>query len=305
MRLVMKFGGSSLASEAGFRQACTIVKREREKGNLVAVVVSALGDTTDRLLEACERAAAGDRRFIGSFLQELERKHLEVSGWIGGEFGKEAGETVSSMIGELGEALHGVASLAELTPRTRDYILSFGERLSAPLFRAALKAEGLEAEWYTGKDAGITTDSNFGNARPLIELTLHQVEARLGKPFTMGSIPVVTGFIGADQRGRTTTLGRGGSDLTASLLGAALKADEVWLWTDVDGIMTADPKVESSAKTIRQLSYQEAMEMTFFGAKGIHPKAVEVAMDWNLPIRVRNTFNPEGPHTLIVGEAEV
>jgi aspartate kinase len=138
-----------------------------------------------------------------------------------------------------------------------------------------------------------------------VELTLHQVKLRVGKLYDEGIVPVVSGFIGADQKGRVTTLGRGGSDLTASLLGASLNADEVWLWTDVDGIMTTDPKVETSAKTIRQLSYQEAMEMTFFGAKGIHPKAVEVAMDKGLPLRVKNTFNPEGPHTLITQEAEI
>ncbi|KYH38702.1 MAG: aspartate kinase [Candidatus Hecatellales archaeon B24] len=306
MRLVMKFGGSSIASREGFKQACAIVEGHRKKGDLVAVVVSALGDTTDRLVEACDKAAGGDRKSVEAFLNSLQAEHMETCSWIAEEDARrKAEEAISAMIGELKEVLMGVAYIAEITPRVRDYVLSFGERLSAPLFKAALESEGLKSEWFTGKDAGIVTDSNFGNAKPLVELTLHQVKLRVGKPYSEGVIPVVSGFIGADQKGRITTLGRGGSDLTASLLGAALDADEVWLWTDVNGIMTADPKVEPSAKTISQLSYQEAMEMTFFGAKGIHPKAVEVAMDRGLPLRVKNTFNPEGPHTLITREAGV
>ena len=306
MRLVMKFGGSSLASEEGFRQACTIVENCRRKDDLTAVVVSALGNVTDRLVEACNRAVRGDRQFVEAFLKDLQVESLKVCSWEAeGDIRQRTEEAVSAMIEELREVLMGVAYIAEATPRVKDYVLSFGERLSAPLFHAALESRGLPAAWFTGKDAGIITDSNFGNAKPLVELTLHQVKLRVGKLYDEGVVPVVSGFIGADQKGRVTTLGRGGSDLTASLLGASLNADEVWLWTDVDGIMTTDPKVEPSAKTIRQLSYQEAMEMTFFGAKGIHPKAVEVAMDKDLPLRVKNTFNPQGPHTLITREAEI
>jgi aspartate kinase len=302
----MKFGGSSLASKEGFRQACTIVENCRRKGDLTAVVVSALGNVTDRLVEACNRAVRGDRQFVEAFLRDLQAEHLKVCNWEAeGDARRRTEEAVSAMVEELREVLIGVAYIAEATPRVKDYVLSFGERLSAPLFHAALESRGLQAEWFTGKDAGIITDSNFGNAKPLVELTLHQVKLRVGKLYDEGIVPVVSGFIGADQKGRVTTLGRGGSDLTASLLGASLNADEVWLWTDVNGIMTTDPKVEPSAKTIRQLSYQEAMEMTFFGAKGIHPKAVEVAMDKGLPLRVKNTFNPEGPHTLITQEAEI
>ncbi len=303
----MKFGGSSLEAAEGLKNACNIVESRVKSGDKVAVVVSALGNTTDLLLQACDLAVSGDKRAVENFVEDLKARHLRVCSWAMtcGAVKVEAGQEVSRLLDELRDVLIGVVHLGEITPKIRDYILSFGERLSTPIFWACLSSKGLKTEKFTGKEAGIVTDSNFGNARPLVELTLHQVRTRLGKLYEEGVVPVVAGFIASDQNGRITTLGRGGSDLTASLLGAALEADEIWLWTDVDGVMTANPKIEPSAKTIRQLSYQEAMEMAFFGAKGIHPRAIEIAMDKGIPIRVKNTFNPEGPSTLITREAEI
>ena len=303
----MKFGGSSLESEEGLRKICYIVERQAKAGDKIAVVASAIGDTTDRLLEICEKAAGGDKKSVEDFVYDLKAEHLKICNIAAtcGEARMEIGHEISRLIDELRDVLIGIAHVREVTPKIRDYVLSFGERLSVPILWACLRSKGLKTEKFTGSEAGIVTDSNFGNARPLLELTFHQVKVRLGKLYEAGVIPVVSGFIASDQNGRTTTMGRGGSDLTASLLAAALNADEIWLWTDVDGIMTANPKIEPSAKTIRQLSFQEAMEMAFFGAKGIHPKAIEVAMDKGIPIRVKNTFNPDGPETLISEEAEI
>jgi len=302
----MKFGGSTLASDKGIEAAYKIVEDHVKRGDRVAVVVSAVGDTTDKLIEACSRAAKGETGFIEAFIDELKVAHQRLyDKLLEDEFKREAEKIVSSLLEELKGILIGVSRIAEATPKVKDYILSFGERLSAPIFWAGLRSRGISSEWFTGKDAGIVTDSNFGNARPLVELTLHQVKNRIGKLYDEGCVPTITGFIAADQHGRITTMGRGGSDLTATLIGAALDVDEVWLWTDVNGIMTADPKIEPEAKTIRQLSYQEALEMAFFGAKGIHPRAIEAAMEKNIPIRIKNTFDPEGPSTLITSEVEV
>ncbi|MBM4400438.1 MAG: aspartate kinase, partial [Crenarchaeota archaeon] len=180
-----------------------------------------------------------------------------------------------------------------------DYVLSFGERLSASIVCGCLRDLKLESQWFTGKEAGIVTDSDFGEARPLLNVTTHHLKQRIGPLLEKQIIPVVTGYIAATQDGVVTTLGRGGSDFTATLIGAALNVNEVWIWTDVDGMMTADPKIIPSAKLLSVLSYQEAAEMAIFGAKAMHPRALEPLMRENIPARIRNVFNPENSGTLI------
>ncbi|MEM3624837.1 MAG: aspartate kinase, partial [Nitrososphaerales archaeon] len=186
-----------------------------------------------------------------------------------------------------------------------DYVLSFGERLSAPILCYSLLDIGLSSKFFSGKDAGIVTDSNYGEARPLINLTKYRVKQKLEPLLNKGIIPVVTGYIASTQEGFITTLGRGGSDYSATIIGASLKVDEVYIWTDVDGLMTADPKIVPSAKTMPEISFQEAIEMALFGAKGLHPRALEPAMEEGIPVRIRNTFNPENPGTLIVNEKKI
>jgi len=178
-------------------------------------------------------------------------------------------------------------------------VLSFGERLSVRILCGALVDLGLEARCLTGGEAGILTDENYGSARPLMKTTAQQVRTRINPLIEKRIIPVIAGFMGETQNGVTTTLGRGGSDYTATIVGAAIGADEVWIWTDVDGLMTADPKLVPDAKTIPRLSFSEAMEMGYFGAKNMHPKALEPAQDHKLPVRIKNTFNPERPGTLV------
>ena len=177
--------------------------------------------------------------------------------------------------------------------------------MSAPIVSGALKDLGLKSEHLTGGEAGIVTDNNFGEAGLLMNVTKYQVKKNLEPLLKKGAVPVLTGFIAATQNGETTTLGRGGSDYTATIIGAALEADEVWIWTDVDGLMTSDPKIVSSAKTINELSFQEATELTIFGAKAMHPRALEPARKEGIPVRIRNVFNPENPGTLIKKEQKI
>jgi len=305
LRLIMKFGGTSVADADRVTRVARIVA-ERAEGDSVVVVVSALGSVTDRLLEALERARNGDEAFIHDFTRKLAEEHLAVArGAVRGEAAKEVKQTVEGLVGELERALIGVIYLGEVTARSRDYVLSFGERLSAPILWGALRGLGLKAQCLTGGEAGIVTDSNFGEARPLLEETGRLVRERVGPLLEEGVTAVVTGFIAATGEGVTTTLGRGGSDYTATLLGAALRADEVWIWTDVDGLMTTDPRILPSARTIPRLSFAEATEMAVLGAKAMHPRALEPAMGEGIPVRIRNTFRPESPGTLIVREQAV
>ncbi len=306
MKLIMKFGGTSVADGEKILHVTNLIEKYAKENKLV-VVVSALAGVTDKLFEICKTASKGEREFIEDFIKELREKHVEAAHKAISNFHvlENVKLTINETINELKNVLFGISYLREVTPRILDYVVSFGERLSTPIVWGALKSKDIQAEWFTGGNAGIVTDSNFGNANPLMELTTFQVKNKLQNLIEKNIIPVVTGFIAVDQNGAITTLGRGGSDCTATILGYALDADEVWIWTDVDGVMTADPKVEPKAKLIPQLSYNEAMEMAYFGAKMIHPKAVEIINGKDIPIRVRNTFNPQNPGTLIVKEQKI
>lgn len=280
----MKFGGSSVATEER-RQACAKLVREAGGGRPTVVVVSALDGVTEILDELASAAGTQNRAVVARHLAEVRRRH---------------GAAVGGLLDELERVVHGILALGELTPRSRDLILSFGERLSAPLCAAAI---GPAAVPMTGWEAGIVTDDNFGEARPLLELSRLQLRERLTPLLQQGRIPVVTGFIAATQSGAVTTLGRGGSDYTAGLIGAALDAEEIVLWSDVDGLKTADPRIVPQAKTLQTISFAEALEMVQFGAKGMHPRAIEPAAERRIPVRIRNTFEPGRPGTLITDEA--
>lgn len=303
----MKFGGTSLASGENIRRIANLIKNYVEQSYTIVVVVSALKGVTDKLVEASEKAKKGKRDYIHKLQQEIAEKHFTVAREAveNNVIQEEVEEVLRATVDELERVLTGIVYLGELTPKSRDYVLSFGERLSTPIVYGKLKDLGLKTKWYTGKDAGILTDSNFGEANPLINVTKHQIRGRIEPLSKKGYIPVVTGYIAATQDGLTTTLGRGGSDYTATIMAAALDVDEVWIWTDVDGLMTSDPKVVPSAKMMPELSFQEAMEMTIFGAKAMHPKALEPAMEEDIPVRIRNTFNPKNPGTLIVKKQKI
>ena len=304
MRVVMKFGGVSVKDGSNILHCANLVKRYA-KDNEVVVVVSAMSGVTDSLIDAaykcCYERSLG---FIKSFIADLAKRHYEAVEVAvkNKNIKSKVLSTIDNLIDELEKVLTGISYLGELTKRIEDYILSFGERLLAPIFSASLLSIGVDSVALTGGDAGIITDNNFGRAKPLpeaYEIIKNRLEPLIAIKRT---VPVVTGFIGATEDGVITTLGRGGSDLTATLIAAALDADEVWLWKEVDGIMTTDPKIVPEARVIPEISYQEAMELSHFGAKILHPRALEPVMLKKIPVRIKNTFNPDAEGTVIKEE---
>jgi len=300
-KIVMKFGGTSVGTGENIRHVADLVAKYAKDDCRVAVVVSALAGVTNQLLETACQAKKSDEKHIETFTKDLLQKHTQaISTAINSkQIQKEVTLITEETIAELCKVLTGICYVGELTPKSKDYVVSFGERLSAPIVWGAIKDQNLETQCFTGKEAGIVTDSNFGEADPLMNYTTHLVHERLGTLLEQGIIPVVTGFIAANQDGVVTTVGRGGSDYTATILGVALGVDEIWIWTDVDGILTSDPKIVPEAKMLHELTYQEAAEMAIFGAKAMHPRALQPVMKENIPIRIRSTFHPENPGTLI------
>lgn len=300
-KIVMKFGGTSVGTGKNIRRVADLVTRYARNDCRIAVVVSALAGVTNSLIEVACQAKKSDEKHIDAFTKELLQKHIEAVAVAitNKQIQKEVTLITERTIAELEKVLTGISYVGELTPKSKDYVLSFGERLSAPIVWGAIKDHKLETQCFTGKEAGIVTDSNFGDADPLMNYTTHLIRERVGPLLQKGTIPVVTGFIAANQDGIVTTVGRGGSDYTATILGVALQVDEVWIWTDVDGIMTADPRIIPTSKMLPELSYQEAAEMAIFGAKAMHPRALGPVIEAKIPVRIRSTMHPENPGTLI------
>ncbi|MFQ5887520.1 MAG: aspartate kinase [Candidatus Hydrothermarchaeales archaeon] len=305
MRIVMKFGGTSISERDKIDNVVKIVK-DYKKQNEMVIVVSAMKGVTDRLIDIANKTAQSEvsEEEIKNFVGDIKEKHMRIAKDVVKE---DELDRVLIEIGkfsnELEKALTGILYVGELTPRSLDYVMSFGERLSAAIISGAFNKENLNSRWLTGFESGITTNSDFGKAVPLWDVTDEKISTVL-ELLLKDSVPVVTGFIAGDTHGRITTLGREGSDYTAAIIGSALNADEIWIWTDVDGIMTTDPKIVEEARVIPVMSYTEAIELAFFGAKVLHPKALEPALEKGVPVRVKNTFNPEGQGTLIVKEQE-
>jgi aspartate kinase len=256
-------------------------------------VVSALDGMTEELLALADAAGTSNRPAMDARLKEIRRRHEEIAKGLG-----EPG-LVAGTLDQLDHLALGISAVGELTARSKDAATAYGEKLAAPLFAKALAAEGVKSKAYTGQDIGLVTNDRFGEAEPLMELSLYQIADVLKAPLEAGESPVVTGFIGATQHGVTTTIGRGGSDFTATIVGAALKADEIWIWSDVDGLLTADPRIVKGARLLERIRFIEAIEMGMFGAKSMHPRALEPASDRKIPVRMKNTFTPDGPGTLI------
>src|SRR5919205_431844 len=300
MRLVMKFGGTAVDSPDKVRHVAQLIKSYK-KGNEIVCVVSAVRGMTDGLLSIADSVKRGDKTALEEFVKKCTSTHMQIAeGAISDKKLKsEALATVKRIISELEDVLGGIVLLGEVTARSLDYLLSFGERLSTPIVSFALQDLSIKSEHLTGKEVGILTDSNFGEARPLMDTTKLKVSHKLEPMLKQDIIPVVTGFIGSDQYGNITTIGRGGSDYTATIIGVSIGAEEVWLWSDVDGLMTADPKLVMNAKVLKEVSFAEAMEMALFGAKYMHPRALEPVIDTKIPIRIRNTFNLNDNGTII------
>jgi len=307
LRFVMKFGGTSVGDAEAISNAIRIAKNYLQKGNEVVVVTSALAKVTDELSEISQRAVEGNLEATGEFIQKQLKKHTEVANaCIHSEDDlRKVLDDLDETMKELSGILKSIARLKELTVRSKDYLLSFGERLSAPILWGAAQDLGLKAQWFTGCDTGITTDENFGEANPLMDITVRNVKAKLEPILAKGELPIIAGYGACSPHGVSTTLGRGGSDYTATLIGAALDADEVLIWKDVEGLMTADPKIEPNAKVLHRMSYAEASEMAYFGAKAIHPRALQPVINKQIPVRIRSSFELNNEGTLIAGNREV
>ncbi len=303
---VMKFGGSSLAGSEEFLQCKSIIKehiQQKKNNNLLVVVCSAMGDTTDHLLKAINLAKEGKFEEARAVLLEIKKVHLStISRTITNPlFFKGTCEFLESKLNELEKVLYGISLVRDTSSRTIDFILSFGEQLSTLIMSNLLSSDELRAEYLTGGQAGIVTDENFGSAEPIQRITGENLRKKMVPLLSAGVTPIVTGFIASTFRtNEMITLGRGGSDYTASLIATAIGAKEVYLWTDVDGIMTADPRLVKDARIVKQITYLEAMEMSAFGAKAMQPRALEPVAKKEIPVRIKNTFNPKSEGTLIV-----
>ncbi|MEA1985021.1 MAG: aspartate kinase [Euryarchaeota archaeon] len=303
MRYVMKFGGTSIADGKKIRHVAKLLKDYHDAGNQVVAVTSALGEVTDGLLtNATEASRKWKVSQVKEFMADLAKKHYDaISDAIDNEqVIDETVEQIDTRIDELEKALIGICYLGELTPRSIDYISSYGERLAVHIVSGAIRSLGIRSRAFTGGEAGIVTTDEYGNAHPL-ERTYGQVKETLS-PLIEDHIPVITGFIAESEDRIITTLGRGGSDFSAAIIGASLNADEIWLWKEVHGIMTSDPKIVPNARPIPQISYIEAMELSYFGAKVLHPRTIEPAIKHGIPVRVKNTFDSDFEGTLIVAD---
>ncbi len=300
--IVMKFGGTSVGSPEAIRSLAAIVRAARDAGDRPAVVVSALSGVTDLLLGAAHAAADGDAARARETSATLLERHLRTLRDVA-PTAEAIRDLISDSLDQFVNLCQAIAVLGEASPRALDAIASLGERMSAPLVAAALEAEGISSLSISTADI-ILTDSHFLNATPDMEATHERATARIQPVLVGGGVPVLTGFIGADRRGAITTLGRGGSDYSAAILGVALAADEVWIWTDVNGVMTTDPRIAPDARTIPVLTYREISELAHFGAKVLHPKTIRPVVERGIALWVKNTFAPANPGTRIVLEDE-
>ena len=299
-RFTMKFGGTSVGSSAAIRQLVDIVKDNLECGHELAVIVSAMSGVTDKLLDSAQAAASGGQERFLSINAEIRVKHRAViEELIANESQR---SSVEREVDQLLEAhlklCEAVRILGEATPRICDSIVSFGERLSCRVIAAAMQSAGLPVKQFDSSQF-VITDSNFQNADPLWDETESRISEQLLPELQAGVTPIITGFIGATPDGTLTTLGRGGSDFVAAIIATYLDSDELVIWTDVDGVMTTDPRLDSRARVLPYVSYQEIGELAFYGAKVLHPKTVQPIVNRNIPLRVRNTFNAAHAGTLI------
>ncbi len=300
LRLVVKFGGTSISTAKNIKSVAKFIHSLAKK-NQVVMVCSAVNDVTDQLLDISELIQKGNRDSANSLMLKIIKEHKQLArdSISNQKIRKKLFEILDTNLSELEGLLHGMILLGEVTPRSLDYLISFGERLSIEIVSHALSDLKEKSVTLTGKDVGIVTDSNFGSSKPLMDTTRLRVSKTLEPLLGKKTIPVIGGFAGADQHGHITTFGRGGSDYTATIIASCIKADEVWLMSDVDGLMSADPKLVKNAKVIPEVSYVEAMEMALFGAKQIHPRSFEPLLSKKIPMRIRNTFNVENPGTLV------
>jgi len=300
LKLVLKFGGTSLSSVKDIQNVAKTVG-DLSNDNKIVVVCSAVDGTTDELIQISEYIKKENKKDANRILARISQKHKQFTTHLvtDPKIQKSLLNKMKSDLSELEELVHGLLLLGEVTPRSFDYLISFGEKLSINLVSFSLQQITKKSIPLSGKQAGIVTDSNFGESRPLMDTTRIRLSKTIQDLFNKKTIPVVGGFAGADQHGNTTTFGRGGSDYTATIIASCIDADEIWLMSDVDGLMTADPKLVKDAKLLKEVSYAEAIEMAQFGAKQIHPRTFEPIVSKKIPMRIRNTFNLKNLGTVV------
>jgi aspartate kinase len=306
----MKFGGTSVGSIDAFATVVKIVSQKQKEQRLaqrpgVVAVTSAMSGVTNMLIDTAQKSAQGEEVFSKEAIAALRQKHLQVIDHFLQDRVERAAvvDHLDAKLTELDRICGGIRVLGELTPRGLDLVSGLGERINAPILSAVLRAHGLPAEAVDAVKI-VVTDNVYGGAAPLMEQTAERCCARLLPLTSQGVVAVVTGFVGATMDGIPTTFGRGSSDYSAGILGAVLNADEIQIWTDVNGVMTCDPRIVPNARTIRQLSYEEVAELAYFGAKVLHPKTVAPAIQKKIPVRVLNTFEPEHPGTVILDRSD-
>ncbi len=302
--VVMKFGGTSVEDPAAIGRTAAIVAGRVAKGKSPVVVVSAMAKVTDQLLRAAVAASAGDRPGALEISSRLRARHRETAA----ELVKNAAEssaliaTINEKFDALDEVLRGLSAIRELTPRISDLIVSYGERLSSRIVAAAFRERGINAAYVDAREV-IITDSEFQKAAPLDHLIEKKAHEKLLPLLRDGKVPVMGGFIASNEAGLTTTLGRGGSDYTGALVGGAIESEAIEIWTDVDGIMTADPRVCPDALRVKVISFEEAAELAYFGAKVLHPATILPAVKKNIPVLVLNSRNAGCEGTRIISVA--
>ncbi|HMG32825.1 MAG TPA: aspartate kinase [Blastocatellia bacterium] len=299
--IVMKFGGTSVEDAASVKRVAEIVRARIDQKPLV--VVSAMGKTTRKLLESAEASASGDTRTTLAAIASLKTRHLsEARRLVKSNAGRLVFEQIEAYFEELKKLLEGLAILGEVPPRGLDKILAYGELLSSSIVAGALTEAGISARLMDSREL-IKTDDRFGSASPLFALTNKTVDEAITPVIEKNEVPLVQGFIGSTREGATTTLGFEGSDYTATIIGAALNAADIQIWKDVSGLMTADPNVCDAARTVKICSYREAADLTFFGAKVLHPKAIHPAAERNIPVHIYNSRQPDATGTSIAATA--
>jgi len=302
--VVMKFGGTSVEDPAAIGRTAAIVAGRLALGKQPVVVVSAMARVTDQLLRAAASAAAGDRTGALAIGSRLRSRHRDTAAALVKDFAKASAlqNLIDQKFDSLDEILRGLAAILELTPRISDLIVSYGERLSSRIVAAAFLERGIDATHVDARDF-VITDSQFQKAAPLDAIVDKRAQEQLLPLTSLGKVPVMGGFIASNEAGITTTLGRGGSDFTGALIGGALSAETIEIWTDVDGIMTTDPRVCPDALRVKVISFEEAAELAYFGAKVLHPATILPAVKKNIPVQVLNSRNPTCEGTRITSLA--
>ena len=297
---MLKFGGTSLASPKDINNVAKTIA-SFSKNNEIVVVCSAVDGVTDDLILISRMIEQRKKNDVIKTLDKLIKKHRNLADQTikNSAIKKQLLEKLGTDVSELQELVRGLTLLKEVSARSLDYLISFGERLSDDLVSYALQDVKKKSTALNGKEVGIVTDSNFGESRPLMDTTRIRISKTLGSLLSKKVIPVVGGFAGADQHGNITTFGRGGSDYTATIIASCINADEIWLMSDVAGLMTADPKLVKNAKLLKEVSYDEAIEMALFGAKQIHPRTFEPLLSRKIPMRIRSTFDIKNPGTIV------